>query len=519
MSRMKLNLFTGGSGHRLGVTCMVPSRKRLLQVDKQFRGPSRRVWYENPGTLVPHPYFIEQYCVTGILGRGGTATIYRAFDTTTGSNASKPRQALQEVAIKVGHDGVSERFQRVEGKVLDKTRDTRAPALIGRSDVDVPAGGNKHVLVMEIIDGRTIVEIVEKDGPLSLSKTLRIMTQLCFGARALGKIKDDQGRELVHLDFKPHNFMLTGDGKVKILDYAVGGDERFTGHVPGRQIGTPTFMSPEMTRGEEADRRSDIYSLGVSMYFMLTGDCPFTPEHMGSLSSQGELWMLMLKHRHMPIPELSQHVKLGHTQTLVENLIRKAMAKDSSERYQGYAALIFALYAMRVLHWFERKLTHWAVNWAPLAVAKAANYLAFPKIDKRAYAVRYFLGLSAECDALRDHLGGDQEMASRHAYMCSELAKVAKELGRLDAAANAKYRAGESFVKAGDPRRAALCMSEAASMKGKLGDKAAQASWLDAAAIQYKVAGYDGVAERCIEQRDRVFPGFKVSDTVVDPLF
>ena len=244
------------------------------------------------------------------LGQGGMAEVYLAYD----------RRLRRQVAVKVlyGRDeSFVRRFEREALSVGALSHNHILPLY------DFGEQSPWYYLVMPYVEGGTLREYLLKRKLLTLEEAASIIGQI---ASAL-QYAHDHG--VVHRDVKPSNIMLRQDGYAYLVDFglakAITGDESLT--TVGAMLGTPAYMAPEQSKGL-SDYRSDIYSLGVILYQMLTGRVPFTAESPIAIS---------LKHiQTTPIPpsELNSGIPLS-----IEEIILKAMAKDRDERFQQASAL------------------------------------------------------------------------------------------------------------------------------------------------------------------------------------
>ncbi len=257
---------------------------------------------------------VGHYKIEEELGRGSAATVYRAVDTFLG----------RTVALKILHrelaadDEFMKRFRR-EAVAFARLFHPNIVCIY-----DVAGEGQMPYIVMEYCDGTTLSEILKKEHQLDTSAASRILPQI---AMAMDYI---HSHGLVHRDVKPGNIMIDMRGKVKITDMGIARAIDATGiTVSGTILGTPEYMSPEQVRGEEVDSRSDIYSLGIVMFEMLSGRIPFKARNA-----------LVLAHKHDngKIPQL--HF-INHSVSIhVERVVLKAMAKSPADRYKSCSELM-----------------------------------------------------------------------------------------------------------------------------------------------------------------------------------
>ena len=264
---------------------------------------------------------IGKYRVVARLGRGGMAEVYKAYQP--GLN--------RYVAIKVLHGHLAgdedfiERFEREAAAVAQ----LRHSHIVTVYDFDIEDG--RYYMVMEFVEGPTLkAELKERSvqGQIfTLSETARIFFSLASA------IDYAHTRGMVHRDLKPANVMFTSDGQVVLTDFGIArivGATRLT--LTGAIAGTPAYMSPEQGQGERGDERSDIYSLGVVLYEMVTGQVPFDADTP---------FAIILKHINDPLP-LPTEIYPDIPEA-VERVILKAMSKNPDDRYQSADQMAKAL--------------------------------------------------------------------------------------------------------------------------------------------------------------------------------
>ncbi len=272
--------------------------------DREHRPADRKPGIELPG-----------YRIESLLGRGGMAAVYLAIQESFG----------REVAIKILEPGqaatenFSERFLR-EAKIVSRLSH---PNIVTVYDVGIHAG--YHYYSMEYVEGPNLKQALPE---LSLEEKLRIVKEV---ARAL----DFAGNKgYVHRDIKPENILIRKmDGHVVLTDFGIARGEDLTQGMTqtGRAIGTPHYMSPEQTKGLRVDPRSDIYSLGVVLYLLLSGRIPYDAESAIAVG---------IKHLSAPIPALPPQMKI------FQGIINTCLSKSPEHRYQRASELSAALEAI-----------------------------------------------------------------------------------------------------------------------------------------------------------------------------
>ncbi|HUU37135.1 MAG TPA: protein kinase [Candidatus Desulfaltia sp.] len=245
---------------------------------------------------------------------GGMGEVYRVYDT----------QIKEEVALKLIKSKIA-----AETKTIERFRgEIRLARKISHRSVcrmfDLGEVDGTHFITMEYVAGEDLKSLISRIGQMPVGKTLDIARQICgglFEAHRLG---------IVHRDLKPGNIMIDKEGNAKIMDFGIARSTE-TAKVTGTGviIGTPEYMSPEQAEAENVDQRSDIYSLGIILYEMVTGQVPFTGRSALSVAmkQKGE------------IPKDPQEVNPQVPNELSE-LILKCLAKEREERFETAEALI-----------------------------------------------------------------------------------------------------------------------------------------------------------------------------------
>ena len=215
------------------------------------------------------PERIGRYQVVERIGRGAMGVVYRAHDAAMGRDV-----ALKVLTADLEDDpDIRTRFHR----------EAQAAASLSHPNIitifDVGEDTERFYIVMELLRGMTLREFL-KQAEASLPRKLDLMSQLCAG---LGSA---HSASIYHRDIKPGNIFVRADGILKILDFGVARLASSSMTAAGFIVGTPDYMSPEQARGENIDGRSDIFSLGGVLYFMLTGRKPFPALELPGLFNQ-----------------------------------------------------------------------------------------------------------------------------------------------------------------------------------------------------------------------------------------
>lgn len=250
-----------------------------------------------------------RYKVLELIGGGGMSNVYLAHDMILD----------RDVAIKIlrydfsNEEELRRRFQR---EALSTTS-LAHPNIV--NIFDVGEDGAMPYLVMEYVPGRTLKEYIIEHSPVAPERAVKIMKQL---ASALAHAHHNQ---IVHRDIKPQNILMDEEGNVKISDFGIAMALSATSYTQTNSVlGTVHYLSPEQARGGNATKKSDIYSLGIVMYELLTGRLPFSGESAVSIA---------LKHLQTETPSLREIVP-SIPQSL-ENVVLKATAKNPQHRYQS----------------------------------------------------------------------------------------------------------------------------------------------------------------------------------------
>lgn len=268
---------------------------------------------------------LGKYQLIERLGRGGMATVYRAYQPGMD----------RFVAVKVMHpqyaDDASfiERFRR-EARVVGTLRH---PHIVQVIDFDVQ--DEEYYMVMEYVETETLKNYLQKHGAMPISQALSVARKL---ADALAYA---HANGMLHRDVKPANVLWSKTGEPILTDFGIAKLAGATGlTASGAAVGTPAYMSPEAGRGEQVDERTDVYSLGVMLYEMLSGELPYDADTP---------YAVILKHINDPLPPLRPRVP--HLPEGIERIVIKALAKDKTQRYQSAAELRDALVqAEKVAH-------------------------------------------------------------------------------------------------------------------------------------------------------------------------
>jgi eukaryotic-like serine/threonine-protein kinase len=260
------------------------------------------------GDVVADRYELEQ-----LVGSGGMSSVFRAHD----------RVLERTVALKVlherltSHNDVVERFGR-EAKLVAGLSHHNIVAVIDRGE-----DHGSPFIVFEYVAGENLKQLVGRDGPLPVERALELGIEI---AQALAFAHE---KGFVHRDVKPQNVLLNGKGEAKVTDFGIARaiEARDGETQTGTVLGTCDYISPEQAQGRRVDELTDVYSLGVVLYELLTGEVPYTGDNFVAIAMQ---------HINAPPPPVS--LKRPEVPRRVESAIEKALSKDPAARFATMAA-------------------------------------------------------------------------------------------------------------------------------------------------------------------------------------
>ncbi|MFC2368747.1 MAG: Stk1 family PASTA domain-containing Ser/Thr kinase [Selenomonas noxia] len=247
-----------------------------------------------------------RYALEALVGSGGMADVYRAKD-----------QLLERtVAVKILHqqyENDTEFITRFQREAKAAARITH-PNIVNVYDVGVAEG--RHYIVMEYVPGRTLKERIKEEGPVPVPQALQIARQIA------GALAQAHANNLVHCDIKPHNILVMPDGNVKVADFGIArAVTESTMTYNDNIMGSVHYFSPEQARGTMITPKSDVYSLGVLLYEMLSGRIPFDGNTAVSIAR-----------KHLEEDPQPLHMIASGIPPVVEALVTRMMAKDPAQR-------------------------------------------------------------------------------------------------------------------------------------------------------------------------------------------
>jgi tRNA A-37 threonylcarbamoyl transferase component Bud32 len=262
-----------------------------------------------------------RYQAVGRLGAGAFGEVLRVRDRLLGRDVAVKRIRLEAFVEPAHLDEVKKRFVR-EARVAARLRHRNIVTVH-----DIVSSPGTSLIVMELVDGRTLQSVLQERGRLGLEDAIRILQQVAAAldhAHASG---------VVHRDVKPANIMIDRSGSVKVMDFGIAKiDEGANLTSTGSIVGTPNYMAPEQARGEAVGARSDLFSLGCVLYECLTGTPPFQSPSVSAI-------LVKILTEDPPAVDLDA---IGLPRRL-EPVLRRATAKDPDARYPSGAAMIEAL--------------------------------------------------------------------------------------------------------------------------------------------------------------------------------
>ena len=258
-----------------------------------------------------------RYVVEAVVGTGGMAVVYRAYD----------KIKKQTVAIKV----LRPEYEQDEEFVRRFSQEAEAASKVSHENIvnmlDVGIDGELRYIVMEFVDGQTLKSMIREKGRIHPDQALRMTI------RILAAVDHAHRNGIVHRDIKPQNILVDKQGHVKVADFGIARlkasqTTRIDSEGGASAMGSVHYFSPEQARGELADEKSDLYSVGVVMYEMLTGQVPFDGETSVSVAL-----------KHVSEEPKSMRLYQGGISKALDEVVMRALCKDSAKRYQTAAEM------------------------------------------------------------------------------------------------------------------------------------------------------------------------------------
>ena len=257
-------------------------------------------------------FISDRYEIMDKVGSGGMADVYKA----------KCHRLNRYVAIKI----LKPEYSNDKNFVAKFRAEAQSAAGLSHPNIvnvyDVGDDDGLYYIVMELVEGITLKRFIERKEKLEVKEAVGIAIQIAQGMEAAHQ------NHIIHRDIKPQNIIISRDGKVKVTDFGIA-KAATSNTVTQNAIGSVHYLSPEQARGGYSDEKSDIYSLGVTLYEMLTGKVPFVGDNTVSVA------LLHIQSEAVPVRELNPIVPIS-----VEKIVQKCMQKKPERRYLSASELI-----------------------------------------------------------------------------------------------------------------------------------------------------------------------------------
>jgi uncharacterized RDD family membrane protein YckC len=309
-------VISGPSTEKLCPACLISGALPASGDETRSGAPGRSSF---PGEPTEYPRELGGYRLLGLLGRGGMGTVYEAEQLTTGR-----RLALKMLGQELDSPDMRQRFLR-EGRLAARVNHPNSLFIYGSEEIEgVP------VITMEIAGSGTLKDELKQRGPLPAPEAVDAILDVISG------LESAFAGGVLHRDVKPSNCFVCPDGSVKVGDFGLSvstlarTDTFVTAH--GKIMGTPAYASPEQLRGDALDVRADIYSVGATLFTLLTDRAPFEGDNAVQVVANA------ISQEPKPLTELREDVPLG-----LERVVTRCLAKEPGGRYADYTALRNAL--------------------------------------------------------------------------------------------------------------------------------------------------------------------------------
>ncbi|MEJ2703509.1 MAG: protein kinase [Sedimentisphaerales bacterium] len=324
------------------------------------------------------------YRLLGLLGRGGMGTVYEAEQLTTGR-----RVALKMLAQQFDSPDMRQRFLR-EGRLAAGVNHPNSLYVFGSEEIE-----GLPVITMEIAGSGTLKDKLKERGPLPVTEAVDAILDVISGLEAAF------ARGVLHRDIKPSNCFVSFDGSIKVGDFGLSvstlakADTFVTAH--GKILGTPAYASPEQLRGDTLDVRADIYSVGATLFTLLTDRAPFEGDNAVQVVANA------VNQKPKPLSEFRQDVRPG-----LERIVTRCLAKEPDGRYADYTALRNALLPFSSKEPEPASIkVRASAGWIDYLIAFMPAYVILmffvggerlivqPIIERTLYSARYYFALFA----------------------------------------------------------------------------------------------------------------------------
>ena len=330
------------------------------------------------------PCEFGDYRLLGLLGRGGMGTVYEAEQIATGR-----RVALKMLGQELDSPEMRQRFLR-EGRLAAGVNHPNSLYVFGSEEIE-----GLPVITMEVAGGGTLKDRLKQRGPLPVTEAVDAILDVISGLEAAF------ARGVLHRDIKPSNCFISPHGSVKVGDFGLSvstlarTDTFVTAH--GKILGTPAYASPEQLRGDALDLRADIYSVGATLFTLLTDRAPFEGDNAVQVVANA------VNQKPKPLTELRADIPTG-----LERVVTRCLAKEPDGRYADYAALRNALLpfssrepepapmkARASAGWIDYLIAFLPPYVALMLLVGGEELLMRPVTERTLYAARYYLALFA----------------------------------------------------------------------------------------------------------------------------
>ena len=270
---------------------------------------------------------LGRYEIVAELGRGGMGAVFRARDPKINRIV-----AIKTISVPESDSTEMEHYRQRFFREAQAAGRLSHPGIVTIYDVDEDPVTQTPFIVMEYAEGRTLAEFVAQspDGKLAPATALDLVEQIALA------LDYAHGAGIVHRDIKPANIIVTAEGRAKIMDFGIAKLALTEVTIPGHVMGTPAYMSPEQVNGKPVDGRSDLFSLGVIAYWLLTSVKPFDGDTVTEICVQ------VATRNPQPVTELNPGLGTNHQAVLAH-----ALAKDPAHRYQTGRELAADINALR----------------------------------------------------------------------------------------------------------------------------------------------------------------------------
>jgi len=319
---------------------------------------------------------IGRYQIVEELGKGAMGVVYKAHDPMIDRILAIKLIKLEPVSFGALEEEIRSRF----------LREARSAGTLSHPNIvtiyDVGEDRKKAYIAMEYIEGKTLSQLIVEGKRLSYQQILNIFVQIS------GALDYAHNKGIIHRDIKPANIMLTNEGRVKLCDFGIAKIASSHTTQTGIVMGTPCYMSPEQIKGEKIDGRSDIFSLGIVLYELLSGDIPF----------KGETTSIMYKIVHVePAPP---KLIMKTMPEFYNNIMRKVLAKNPDDRYKTCSEFARALKLYQLKYLKKKKTKKEPIEEAKTVAFTEAEVYSLSEDEKTAIAVDSYQPLPEESEVL-----------------------------------------------------------------------------------------------------------------------